>query len=462
MRFHQMDSRVAELEEKIKFEGHESVDGSNENLSATENENSSESSSDNLKTSVASSRKTDSESRTNGEKLTQDVDPIESEDLKNTDQLTSPTGQAVLKDPSDLKAGDSSTVGLALTTTAASTALSMLFGEDPKPPPGDSPSTHSEGAQNLTQSSKGAATLSMEAMNSSAKAFSPAMMSGIVPSSSVSPQFIQTQREVDYYSPARKNWFVFVYGMANYTHRRIVAEMEGAEAIPNQLNQAENGLITPGAGLQLSRELGKSFRMGIGVEYNQWIQEGNYSTEVVFSDVEVMINTATGFEQFDFEGSVESSLGNTQYNSSSDENPFGIGFETLSPDVDPVEFNIRARQQINYLSIPISLEYVYNAYPFTFTAGGGLSVNHILGSSTEYTLEDGAPDLEIAPMKKIEGTYLAFQAGVAVEYGLSERMSIRLNPSYRGWMTPIFENEQIKTVPFGVAVRAGLIYRLNP
>jgi ABC-type cobalt transport system substrate-binding protein len=40
-------------------------------------------------------------------------------------------------------------------------------------------------------------------------------------------------------------------------------------------------------------------------------------------------------------------------------------------------------------------------------------------------------------------------------------MSLRLNPSYRGWMTPIFENEEIRTLPFGVAIIGGVVYRLG-
>ncbi len=62
----------------------------------------------------------------------------------------------------------------------------------------------------------------------------------------VNPEFMGTKRDVDYFNEPKKDWFLFVYGMANYTHRRIVVQAEGSEAIPNQLDQAENGLITPG------------------------------------------------------------------------------------------------------------------------------------------------------------------------------------------------------------------------
>ncbi len=457
IRLYDMDSRVAELENKIKTEKSESISETNENITKTSDQNAEKASTTNEKNVAGTSSTKSREVEQTERESNQGKDLVENSEGGHSVQAASTVNRSSDLDGSNSKTDQSieanSTLGLELNPrTSKGDAESIL---------GMNGSTPIEPTQGQPNSPENVEVIPTTSRSHSSLAFNPTLLSSISPFSFVSPEFTIREREVDYFDEPGKDWYLFAYGMANYTHRRVVAQAEGAEAIPNQLDKVENGLITPGAGLQLSRELGKKFRLSIGMEYNQWIQEGSYSAQVVFSDVEVMINTATGSEQFDFGGSVESSFGSTQYNSTSGENPFGIGFETLSPDADPVEFNIQARQQINYLSIPISLEYVYNLYPFTFTAGGGLSVNHILGSSMDYTLEDGSPDLEIAPMKKIEGTYLAFQAGVAVEYGISERMALRLNPSYRGWMTPIFENEEIRTLPFGVAVRAGLIYRLS-
>jgi opacity protein-like surface antigen len=285
-------------------------------------------------------------------------------------------------------------------------------------------------------------------------------MNSLIPESEIRPEFKDEPRQADYYQEPRNDWYLFIYGMANYTHRRIVALSEGSEAIPNQLDKIENGLITPGAGLQLSREMGKSFRVSAGIEYNQWIQEGNYSTTVPFEQVELVVNTATQASEYTFEGNISGSLGNTSFASTSDENPFQTGFETLSPNSE-LTFNVQTRRRIDYLSIPINLEYVYNAYPFTFTVGAGVSINPIIGSSLEYSTADSLPEIYFRNEEEISGTYLAFQAGIGIEYGLSERMAIRLNPTYRGWMNPIFENEAIRTLPFGVAIRAGLVYQFG-
>lgn len=455
MRLYDMDSRVAELENKIKTEKSESTSETQEKSTRTSDQNAEKASTTNEKnvagTASEESREVEQNAPNQGKDFVKNSEGEHLAKAASTVNRSSDFDGSIPK--TDQAAKASSTFESELNTgTSKGDSESMLGMNGP---------TLFETPLGESNSPENVEVIPTTAGSHSSLAYNPTLLSSISPFSLVNPEFTGREREVDYFDEPGKDWYLFAYGMANYTHRRVVAQAEGAEAIPNQLDKVENGLITPGAGLQLSRELGKKFRLSIGMEYNQWIQEGSYSAQVVFSDVEVLINTATGSEQFDFGGSVESSFGSTQYNSTSGENPFGIGFETLSPDADPVEFNIQARQQINYLSIPISLEYVYNLYPFTFTAGGGLSVNHILGSSMDYTLEDGSPDLEIAPMKKIEGTYLAFQAGVAVEYGISERMSLRLNPSYRGWMTPIFENEQIRTLPFGVAIKGGILYRLG-
>jgi len=279
-------------------------------------------------------------------------------------------------------------------------------------------------------------------------------------SSRITSDFTLEKRETDYVPEPGKDWYLYIYGMASYTHRRVVAMAEGSEALPNRLDKVENGLITPGAGVQVSRELGESFRLSFGVEYNQWIQEGSYPANVSVSEVELVNNPATQVQEFNFDSQIFSSLGTSDFSSSSSENPFTTGFETLSP-TDQVAFEIDARRNIEYLSIPLTLEYVFNAYPFTFTAGAGISINPVIGSTTTYFAPDSLPDLSFSDKEDFSGTYLSFHGGVAVEYGISEHMSLRINPVYRGWMNPIFENEAIRTLPFGVAIRAGLVYQFG-
>ncbi|HKK39237.1 MAG TPA: hypothetical protein VJ949_07455, partial [Cryomorphaceae bacterium] len=256
------------------------------------------------------------------------------------------------------------------------------------------------------------------------------------------------------------DWYLYVYGMASYTHRRVVAIAEGSEALPARLDKVENGLITPGAGLQVSRDLGNSFRLSLGLDYNQWVQEGTYPASVSIGEVELVNNPGTQIQEYNFESEIFSSLGSSAFSSTSAENPFNVGFETLSPS-DQATFEIDARRRVSYLSIPLSLEYVYHAYPFTFAIGGGISINPVIGNVMEYSVPDSIPDLNFNDDGEFNKAYFAFHGGIAVEYSLSERISVRLNPVYRGWMTPIFDNEAIRTMPFGVALRAGLVYQFE-
>jgi hypothetical protein len=457
MRLYEMDSRMSELENKIKTEKSESLSETIENSAENSTQTEQEASAKNESSTTVTPSEENREVVQNEKKSNQEKNPTDNSASEVSAQATSTVNQssdfASAISKTNLAAGASSTFEPSLNTGSSEGDAESVLEMN-----GSTPIERAQGELNSEDNFK----VNPKTSGSlSSLAFTPTLLSSISPFSLLRPEFTIGEREVGYFDEPGKDWYLFLYGMANYTHRRVVAQAEGAEAIPNQLDKAENGLITPGAGLQVSRELGKHFRLSVGVEYNQWIQEGSYTETVFFEDVEFLINTATASEEFNFDGNIGSSFGNNSYNSSSSDNPFSTSDEQLSPDAEPLEINIRTRQQINYLSIPISLEYVYNAYPFTFTAGGGLSINHIVGSSFEYELDDDGPNLEISPMDKVEGTYLAFQAGVAVEYGISERISLRLNPNYRGWMTPIFENEQFRTLPFGVAIRGGVVYRLR-
>ncbi|MEM9051949.1 MAG: hypothetical protein AAGC47_07860 [Bacteroidota bacterium] len=287
-------------------------------------------------------------------------------------------------------------------------------------------------------------------------------LSPIIPTSSaVFPSLLNDKREIDYYSAPKKSWYIFGYGMANYTHRRVVQTENAMTEIANELNTIENGELRPGGGLFIFRELNSSLRLGIGVEFNEWVQKADYSIEVPFEDVSQEFLVNTGTSEYSFEGNVESSFGATEYEANSDENYFNVEFATLSPEVDPLQVDISTKRTISYLTIPLTLEYVIDFYPWRFSAGGGISVNQILNSRLESTILPDSLGIEISEGEKIEGTYFAFQGGIGVEYMFNERMSLRLNPVYRGWMTPIFENEEFRTLPFGVALRGGMVYRLS-
>lgn len=457
VRLYQMDSRVAELEEKIKTEENESVAKSEENPVATEKENSSDISSDDQNNSSPIVGENDSETIATAENSNQDNISIGLAKPTESLQMASKPNTLDKTNSADSKTEKAKNVGLPFTPPANADSSGHTRDSNQ----GKAPIISSEDSQNKPLSISGFLSESEVELNNSSMPFNPIPISSIVPSTFVSPEFIDSTREVDYYKQRGKNWYLFVYGMANYTHRRIIVEAEGSEGLPNQLDKAENGLITPGGGLQLSRELSPSFRLNVGVEYNHWIQEGTYGIEVQIEDVSLETNTLTELAEFNFGGNIESSFGSNSYNSSTAENPLGEDFATASPNLEPLALQLETRRRISYLAIPITLEYVFNAYPFRFTAGGGISVNHIIGSDFSFEVQPESPGFEVGEVEAVEGTYLAFQAGFGVEYGISERMSLRLNPSYRGWMTPIFENEEFRTLPFGVAVRAGLIYRLN-
>ncbi len=273
------------------------------------------------------------------------------------------------------------------------------------------------------------------------------------------PVFDSRQREIDYYDKNRGKWHIFVYGMANYTHRRIVDDNLDDE-IRNALDQAENGLVTPGAGFELGRSIGKSFRLSIGLELNQWIQEGEYKTNVPSESVEFNSITSSPIPEYAYGGSFQSSLGLNEFSVITDQNPFGEEFTIVIPMNETLEACLQTRNEINYLSIPITAEYLFKSNRWLMTLGGGFSINQILSNDISVRLEGLDPSAMIE-VQEVSGTFFAFRAGVGFEYTLTERMALRLNPSYRGWMTPIFENDDFRTLPFGVSLRTGLVYRLG-
>ena len=275
------------------------------------------------------------------------------------------------------------------------------------------------------------------------------------------PTLLDDGRDTEYDSKGKRSWFIFGYGMANYTHRRVIEAQDAVTEIANELNAIENGEIRPGGGLFIFRELNRSLRFGIGVEYNEWVQEADYSVEVPFENISEEFLVNSGTSEYSFEGNLGSSVGSTAYQSSSNTSYFNLEFDASSPEFAPLQIDISTRRTISYLTIPLSLEYVISAFPWRFSVGGGLSVNQILNSRLESRILPDSLGIETSEGEQIRGAYFAFQGGISVEYMFNERISFRLNPVYRSWMTPIFENEDFRTLPFGVAIRGGMVYRLG-
>lgn len=455
-RIYEMDARMAELEQKIKSEQNNQVEINERDKAEPSLHLTVDSTIKEMKSTKVIS---DSPGKTNTEKDTLEKDIQKLTDganlPQNTDhQLIATSG--VLRDSDSTKLEMAATIlleGHAKIKSQVAVTKERDSEED----------TSWEGEKHLAQAL--IAKNQDEANMPSAVPYSPTFQANrlapIVPRASVHPEFYFPERETDYYKKPRNDWQLFVYGMANYTHRRVIAETEGAEGLSNRLNQAENGLVTPGAGLQLSRELTPAFRLSVGVEYNRWTQEGTYNFDVEAAEITIVTNDATAATEYNFNGLVESSLGAATFTSNSAQNPYGEEFTTLIPGSSPLMYQLRTVRTIDYLVIPISLEYVYNAYPFRLTVGGGICLNQILRSDFDSKSEPEISGFEVNGVNQLSGTYLAFQAGIGLEYGLSERVSLRLNPSYRGWMTPVFDGEEFRTLPFGVAVRTGLIYRLS-
>jgi len=450
-----MDSRVAELENKIKTEKNEPILETEENLMETNEKNARKSSAANensLEETFSEESRGIAPNEPSPEK-----EFVENPRVEQLNEATSLVNRADDFDDSIQKTNQAKSVA----STFGPFSNTAPFGKASESAPEMNGSTPIEPIQGESNSSENFHAKTTTSGSSASLEFNPTSLLSVSPFSAMNPEFNVRERKVDDLDKPGKEWYLFIYGMANYTHRRVVALAEGAEAIPNRLDKVENGLITPGAGLQVSRDLGRHFRLSIGLEYNQWIQEGTYDIEVQVEEVTIETGTITATSEFSYGGEILSSFGSNSYNSSSTENPFGPDFELLSPQTEPLALQLNTRRRIDYFSFPITLEYIYNAYPFRFTLGGGISVNHIIGSDFSFKTDPEAPGFVVSEVNEITGTYVALQAGFGIEYGLSERMSLRLNPSYRGWMNPIFENDEIRTLPFGVAVRAGVVYLIG-
>lgn len=117
-----------------------------------------------------------------------------------------------------------------------------------------------------------------------------------------------------------------------------------------------------------------------------------------------------------------------------------------------------AAHSLNQVSVPLSVRYRMEKNKLSVTPGAGIMANFLTSARVEIEIED-ASHKEIVFVNKLSGAksfYWSTVIDVDVQYKLSKKLSLNLQPTFQYALSPITENEIVETFPYSFGIRAGL------
>jgi len=248
-----------------------------------------------------------------------------------------------------------------------------------------------------------------------------------------------------------------VMAMASPTYY-LQPELKGND-VSNQINSSEQSRISYSGGVGFAYKISRKISIQSGLYYSS-----------VGNEVDG-INSFAGFRQYDYTKGdhnfeVLTSSGHI-YTENTDvflrDNSGDRVLTRYTSDVfDPAKANLSyinntLFQNFSYLEMPVILRYKVIDKGIDFNLIGGLSYN-LLVSNSVHTVIDGSR-YNIGKTAGLNPLMISSSLGMGMEYNLSDRFSLNLEPTFRYYINPFGELSGIKVHPYSFGIFSGLSYK---
>jgi hypothetical protein len=288
----------------------------------------------------------------------------------------------------------------------------------------------------------------------------PAIIKAVPPFSyntgNISPG-VESLNKPDYEVQKEKfnRWSVTAMASPTYYLRPELSSNE----IANQINSSEQPKISYSGGVSFGYKISKKLSIQSGLYYSS-----------IGNEVDG-INSFAGFKQYDYTKGdhnfeVLTSSGRI-YTENSDvfllDNSGDRVLTRYTNDVfDPAKANLSYLnnslfQNFSYLEMPVILRYKVIDKSIDFNLIGGLSYNLLVNNKVQTVIDGGK--YNIGRTAGLNTFMVSSSMGMGIEYNLSEKFSLNLEPTFRYYLNPFGDFPGLKTHPYSFGVFSGLSYK---
>lgn len=240
-----------------------------------------------------------------------------------------------------------------------------------------------------------------------------------------------------------------------YMHPEMISD-----DLSDQINSSEQSRVSYSGGVGFAYKLSKKFSIQSGLYY---LSIGNEING---------INSFAGFRDYDFtKGDHNFEVITTSgriYTSNADvflrDNSGGDRVLTMyTNDVfDPLKANLTyisstLVQNFSYLEMPVIIRYKLIDRTIDFNLIGGISYNFLLNNSVN-AIVDGSRYV-VGKTEGLNPLMVSSSLGMGMEYNLSSRFSLNLEPMFKYYLNPFTELPGMKTHPYSFGIFSGLTFK---
>jgi opacity protein-like surface antigen len=233
----------------------------------------------------------------------------------------------------------------------------------------------------------------------------------------------------------------------------------GSSEIASQISSSEQSRVSYSGGVGFSYKISKKLSIQSGLYYSSLGNEVDN------------INSFTGFSPFDLSKSDHNFEVLTSSGKIYTENHDVFLIDMVGDRVttrytndvfDPAKANLSyinnsLFQNFSYLEMPVMVRYKLIDKNVDFNLIGGLSYN-LLVNNTVHTVIDGSR-YNIGKTAGLNPFMVSSSLGMGMEYNISEKFSLNLEPTFRYYLNPFGDTPGISAHPYSFGVFSGLSYK---
>jgi len=234
----------------------------------------------------------------------------------------------------------------------------------------------------------------------------------------------------------------------------------GSDGLSKELSSSEQSLISYSGGVAFSYKISKRFSIQSGVYYSSLGQKvdgvnsfsgflpygtltkGDHNFEVLTTNGTVFTSNPDVFLSANGSDRIVTAYTNDVFD------PNKASLQPVSTSLD---------QNFKYLEVPMILKYKLVDKTLGINLIGGLSYNLLVGNSV-YTTVDGSK-YSIGKTQGLNPLTLSSSLGMGMEYNLSGKLSLNLEPTFRYYLNPFSSSTGSFIHPYSFGIFSGVSYK---
>ncbi len=224
-------------------------------------------------------------------------------------------------------------------------------------------------------------------------------------------------------------------------------------------NNNENGLFTYTGGLHVQYNASRRIKIYTGVYYSRMGQQ--------IADLQLYKSANNGPINLPIKGDLDinNSIGFiTSRNDMlyfQDQSGYRVEPLSLSESYDPLKeglipLNAKIVQSLDYLEVPLIIRYKLIDKRIDLNLLGGVSTNFMVRNETYASVEGSK--IYIGETNGLKTINYSSTLGIGLEYGLTESISLSLEPAFKYYINSINQGNNMDTHPYSIGIFTGLNY----